>query len=404
MSRTVVLVGALDTKGEEFAYVRRLIEERGVGTLVVDFGVMGPPAFEPVVTRQAVMAAAGVDPRRLASGEHKDEAMRSMAAGLAVVVRQLYDEGRLDGILGMGGSSGTSIATAAMRALPVGLPKLMVSTLGGGDVTAFAGTRDIAFMPSVVDVAGLNRISRRILANAASAIAGMVQTDVSAGTDERPLVVASMFGNTTPAVDRARGRLEAAGYEVVVFHAVGSGGRAMEGLIADGLAAGVLDITTTELADEVCGGVMSAGPDRCLAASRAGVPAVLVPGCVDMANFGAPESVPGRYVGRTLYRWNPDTTLMRTTPEENRRIGEMLGAAASAATGPVSVVLPLRGVSMLDAEGREFWDPQADAACFEAIRRSARPDVPVIEVDVHVNDPAFADRAVQELLRMLRAD
>ena len=212
MSRTVVLVGALDTKGEEFAYVRRLIEERGVGTLVVDFGVMGPPAFEPVVTRQAVMAAAGVDPRRLASGEHKDEAMRSMAAGLAVVVRQLYDEGRLDGILGMGGSSGTSIATAAMRALPVGLPKLMVSTLGGGDVTAFAGTRDIAFMPSVVDVAGLNRISRRILANAASAIAGMVQTDVSAGTDERPLVVASMFGNTTPAVERARGRIEAAGY------------------------------------------------------------------------------------------------------------------------------------------------------------------------------------------------
>jgi uncharacterized protein (UPF0261 family) len=348
------------------------------------------------------MAAAGVDPRRLASGEHKDEAMRSMGAGLTVVVRRLYDEGRLDGILGMGGSSGTSIATAAMRQLPVGVPKLMVSTLGGGDVTAFTGTRDITFMPSVVDVAGLNRVSRRILANAAFAMAGMVQADVSVRTDARPLVVASMFGNTTPAVDRARAALESAGYEVVVFHAVGSGGRAMEALIADGQAAAVLDITTTELADEVCGGVMSAGPDRCLAASRAGVPAVLVPGCVDMANFGAPGTVPERYAGRTFYRWNPDTTLMRTTPEENRRIGEMLGAAASAAIGPVSVLLPLRGVSMLDAEGREFWDPAADRACFDAIRRTARPDVPVIEVDAHVNDPAFADRAVAELLRMLR--
>jgi uncharacterized protein (UPF0261 family) len=403
MSKTVVLVGALDTKGEEFAYVRRLIEERGVGTLMIDFGVMGAPAFEPDVSREAVMAAAEVDPRRLATGEHKDEAMRSMAAGLAVVVRQLYDEGRLDGVLGMGGSSGTSIATAAMRELPVGVPKLMVSTLGGGDVTAFAGTRDITFMPSVVDVAGLNRISRRVLANAAFAMAGMVQADVSAGIDDRPLVVASMFGNTTPAVDRARAALEAAGHEVVVFHAVGSGGRAMEALIADGQATAVLDITTTELADEVCGGVMSAGPDRCLAASRAGVPAVLVPGCVDMANFGAPETVPERYVGRTFYRWNPDTTLMRTTPDENQRIGEMLGAAASAATGPVSVLLPLRGVSMLDAAGREFWDPGADRACFDAIRGTVRPGVPVIEVDAHINDPGFADRAVEELLRMLRA-
>lgn len=401
MSKTVVLVGALDTKGEEFAHVRRLIEDRGLETLVVDFGVIGPPAFEPDVTRDEVIAAASGDPGRLASGQHKDQAMRSMGAGLAAVVRRLHDEGRLDGILGMGGSSGTSIATTAMRALPVGVPKLMVSTLGGGDVSAFAGTRDIMFMPSVVDIAGLNRISRRIFANAASAIAGMVLADAPAEAEARPLVVASMFGNTTPAVDRAREALEAAGYEVVVFHAVGSGGRAMEALIADGFVTASLDITTTELADEVCGGVMSAGPQRGLAASRAGIPAVLVPGCVDMANFGAPETIAEKYAGRTFYRWNPDTTLMRTTAEENHRIGEMLAAAASAATGPVSVLLPLRGVSMLDAEGREFWDPVADRACFDAIRATVRPDVPVIEVDAHVNDPAFADRAVEELLRML---
>jgi uncharacterized protein (UPF0261 family) len=401
MSKTVVLVGALDTKGVEFGHVRRLIEDHGLTTVVVDFGVMGPPAFEPDVTRDEVMAAAGGDPGRLASGEHKDEAMRSMGAGLAAVVRRLHGEGRLDGILGMGGSSGTSIATTAMRALSVGIPKLMVSTMGGGDVSAFAGTRDITFMPSIVDIAGLNRISRRIFANAAGAIAGMVLADVHGKADERPLVVASMFGNTTPAVDRAREALEAAGYEVVVFHAVGSGGRAMEGLITDGHAAASLDITTTELADEVCGGVMSAGPERCLAASRAGIPAVLVPGCVDMANFGAPQTIPEKYAGRTFYRWNPDTTLMRTGVDENRRIGEMLAAAANAATGPVSVLLPLGGVSMLDAEGREFWDPAADRACFEAIRGTVRPDVTVTEVHAHINDPALADRAVEELLRLL---
>ena len=401
MSKTVVLVGALDTKGEEFAHVRRLIEDRSLRTVVVDFGVMGPPAFEPDVTRDEVMAAAGGDPDRLSTGQHKDEAMRSMGDGLAAVVRRLHDEGRLDGILGMGGSSGTSIATTAMRALPIGVPKLMLSTLAGGDMSAFAGTRDITFMPSVVDIAGLNRISRRIFANAAGAIAGMVLADAPAEADARPLVVASMFGNTTPAVDRARQRLEAAGYEVVVFHAVGSGGRAMEALIADGFAAAAMDITTTEMADEVCGGVMSAGPERGLAASRAGIPAVLVPGCVDMANFGAPETIPNRYAGRTFYRWNPDTTLMRTTADENRRIGEMLAAAANAATGSVAILLPLRGVSMLDAEDREFWDPVADRACFDAIRETVRPDLPVIEVDAHINDPQFADRAADELLGML---
>jgi uncharacterized protein (UPF0261 family) len=402
MAKTVVLVGSLDTKGLEFAHVKRLIEERGLRTLVVDFGVIGPPAFKPDVGRAEVMAAADVEPARLASGRHKGEAMRAVAKGLAKVVRDLYDEGRLDGILGMGGSSGTSIATTAMRALPVGVPKLMLSTVGGGDVSAFVGTRDITFMPSVVDIAGLNRISRRTFANAAGAIAGMVLADGADAANTRPMVAATMFGNTTPAVDRARRRLEEAGYEVLVFHAVGSGGRAMEGLITDGLVAGALDITTTELADEVCGGVMSAGPERCLTASRAGIPVVLVPGCVDMANFWAPESVPERYAGRTLYRWNPDTTLMRTNVEENRRIGQMLAAAANAATGPAAMLLPLRGVSMLDAEGHEFWDPAADRACFDAIRTGVRAGVPVIEVDAHINDPAFADRAADVLLRMLQ--
>lgn len=404
MADTVVLAGALDTKGADFAFVKELIEGAGLATLVVDFGVMGKPAFAADVTREEVCAAGGGDLTHLASGGHKDEAMAAMARGLAAVVSRLHGEGRLDGIIGMGGSGGTSLATAAMRELPVGVPKMMVSTVGGGDVSAFAGTKDITFMPSVVDVAGLNRISRAIYANAAGAIAGMVRTRAGAApaANERPLLTASMFGNTTTAVEHARGILEAAGYEVLVFHATGSGGRTMEGLIADGYVSGSLDLTTTELADTVCGGVFDAGPERCLAASRAGVPAVVVPGCVDMANFGGPDTVPERYRGRLLYEWNPDVTLLRTNVEENRRIGEMIAAAVNAATAAVAVVVPLGGVSMLDSKGERFWDPAADRACFEAIRANLRAGIPLLEDEHNINDPEFSGRAAGLLLEMLQ--
>jgi uncharacterized protein (UPF0261 family) len=402
MTKTVVIAGALDTKGDEFALVKRLVEQAGLHTLVVDFGVMGQPAFAPDVTRQEVAAAANGDLAYLASGQHKDEAMRTMANGLAAVVRNLYDQGKLDGILGMGGSGGTSIATTAMRTLPVGVPKVMVSTLGGGDVSAFAGAKDITFMPSVVDVAGINRISRAIYANAAGAIAGMVQTKAPPGDAEKPLITASMFGNTTQAVDRARTLLEQNGYEVLVFHATGTGGRTMESLITDGYITGSLDMTTTELADYVCGGVLSAGPERCLAASRAGIPAVLAPGCVDMCNFGGIETVPEKYKGRNLYQWNPNITLMRTNVEENSQIGQLIAAGANAATAPVAILLPLKGVSMLDSPGNQFWDPEADGACYQAIKQNLRPDIPVQELDYNINDPQFADTVARTLLAMLR--
>ena len=404
MSGTVLLVGALDTKGVEYAFVKDLIEAAGLETLVVDFGVMGQPALEPDVSRAEVASAAGGDLAYLASGTHKDEAMRTMAQGLAAVVERLYGEGRFDGVLGMGGSGGTSIATAAMRTLPVGVPKLMVSTVGGGDVSAYAGSKDITFMPSVVDVAGINRLSRAIYANAAGAIAGMVQTEAEASEHERPLIAASMFGNTTAAVDHARGLLEAEGYEVLVFHATGSGGRTMEDLISDGYIAGCLDMTTTELADEICGGVFNAGPDRVQAAPRQGIPTVIVPGCVDMANFGGIETVPEHYRERTLYEWNPEVTLLRTNEEENRQMGAMLAAAANAGqAGKVSVLIPLGGVSMLDSEGDRFWDPDADTACFDALKNELRADIPLVESDANINDPEFAERAVALLLEMLRA-
>jgi uncharacterized protein (UPF0261 family) len=401
MGKTVVITGSLDTKGREFVYLKGLIEKEGLQTLVVDFGVMGEPAFAPDITRQEVAKAGGGDLNTLASGGHKDEAMRIMAAGLAVVVRQLFDDGKLDGIIGMGGGGGTSLSTSAMRTLPVGVPKVMVSTLGGGDVSAYVGTRDITFMPSIVDVAGINRISRAIYANAAGAIVGMVKMEKPKGDDDKVLVAASMFGNTTAAVDRARAALERRGYEVLVFHATGTGGRTMESLIADGFISACLDITTTELADEVCGGVLSAGPERCLAASRAGIPAVLVPGCVDMANFWGMDTVPNKYRSRKLYQWNPNITLLRTNVEENKRIGEMLAAAANAAIAPVVILLPLKGVSQLDSPGGDFWDPQADRACFEAIKKDLKPGIPVIEMDNNINDPEFADKAAQTLLDIL---
>lgn len=400
MSKTVVLVGSLDTKGTEFAFVKELIEQEGLETLVVDFGVMGDAAFAPDIGRNEVASAGGGDMARLAGGDHKDEAMQVMADGLAIVIRRLFEEGRVDGVLGMGGGGNTSIATAGMRTLPVGVPKIMVSTLGGGDVSSYSGTRDITFMPSIVDVAGINSISRQIYANAAGAIAGMVKMVQPAG-DEKPLITASMFGNTTEIVGRARETLEDAGYEVLVFHATGIGGQTMESLIADGFIEGSLDITTTELADYVCNGIFSAGAERCLAASRAGIPAVIVPGCVDMVNFWGIDKVPVEYRDRNLYKWNPNMTLMRTNVDENRQMGELIAAAANEATAPVTILLPLRGVSMLDSPGGRFWDPEADLACFEAIKENLRDDIPVIEMDNNINDHEFADRCAEVLLEMM---
>jgi uncharacterized protein (UPF0261 family) len=401
MKKTVVIAGALDTKGQEFLFVKKLIEKEGLDTLVVDFGVMGKPDFPPDVTREEVASKGGGNLAALASGQQKDTAMKVMAAGLKAVVVQLYADGKLDGIIGMGGSGGTSIATAAMRELPVGVPKVMVSTLGGGDVSAFSGSKDIVFIPSIVDVAGINSISQVIYANGAGAIAGMVKVERPEAISKKPLITASMFGNTTKCVDRARGILEAAGYEVLVFHATGTGGRTMESLITDGYIAASCDITTTELADHVCGGVLSAGPDRCMAAARKGIPAILVPGCVDMANFGSIDTVPEKYKGRNLYEWNPNITLLRTNVEENRKMGEMLAAAANASTGSVVIIIPLRGVSMLDSQGDRFWDPAADTACYNAIRQNLRPGIKVIESDHNINDPEFADLCANTLLDLL---
>jgi uncharacterized protein (UPF0261 family) len=402
MPKPIVIVGALDTKGTEFQFVRDLIQTNGLETIVVDFGVMGDPPFTPDVSSDEVARAGGSSLAELRAKADKTLAMRTMSTGLAKVVTDLHAAERLGGILGMGGGGGTSIATAAMRGLPTGLPKLMVSTMAAGDVASYVGTRDITMMPSVVDVAGINSISGRIYANAAAAMMGMVRQATEVATiEEKPLITASMFGNTTPCVNHARELLEGKGYEVLVFHATGTGGRTMEGLIADGYITANLDLTTTELADEVCGGILSAGPDRLMAAARAGIPSVLAPGCVDMANFGARADVPQKYQSRLLYEWNPNVTLLRTNIEENRTMGEMIARAANASTGPVAVLIPMRGVSQLDSPDGAFWDPQADEACFAAMKENLRADISIVEMDNNINDPEFAEKAVTLLLDML---
>jgi uncharacterized protein (UPF0261 family) len=389
---TVVLAGTLDTKGHEYAYVRDRLRERGVDVILVDAGVLGAPLVEPDLTREAVASAAGVELADLVGAADRGRAIEAMARGLGVVVRQLHEAGNLDAILGLGGSGGSSLIAAAMRELPIGVPKLLVSTVAAGDTRPYVGTVDLTMMHSVVDIAGINQISERILTNAAAAAAAMAEVNAAfrptaAG---KPMIGATMFGVTTPCVTTARERLEELGYEVLVFHATGAGGQSMERLMRDGYITAALDITTTELADDLVGGVFSAGPERMDAAGEMGIPQVVSLGALDMVNFGPSETVPERFADRLLYKHNPTITLMRTTPEENAELGKRLATKLNAARGPVILFIPLRGISLIATEGQVFYDPEADTALLDAIRANIDAHVDVREMDTDINDPAFA--------------
>jgi uncharacterized protein (UPF0261 family) len=386
---TVVLLGTLDTKGIEYAFLRERLRERGVEVLVVDAGIHEPVGIEPDISRQEVAHAGGADVEELAAAGDRGAAVTAMAAGAEQVVLRLHAEGKLAGILALGGSGGSSLATRAMRALPVGVPKLMVSTVASGDTRAYVGAVDVTMMYSVVDISGVNRVSARIMANAAGAIAGMVEATVPE-LEAKPLIGATMFGVTTPCVTRARERLEELGYEVLVFHATGAGGESLEALARGGFLAGVLDTTTTELADRLVGGVFPAGPDRLEAAGAARVPQVVSLGALDMVNFGPRETVPPQFEGRNLYVHNPTVTLMRTTPAECAELGRTIGRKLSGAQGPTVLFMPLKGVSMIAVEGQAFYDADADAALFAALRETLADSVEVHEVDTDINDPEFA--------------
>jgi uncharacterized protein (UPF0261 family) len=404
----VILIGTLDTKGTEIRFVRDLLRQAGVGTNVLDAGVLQPPPFPPEITREQVYEAAGTTLPVVQKANDRGRAIEFAARGASRIVVELSAQGEVAGVLGLGGSAGTTIATAAMRALPFGIPKLMVSTLASGQVKPFVGVRDILMMHSVVDISGLNRISRTVLTNAAHAMAGMVRPHAAgpapqSSTPARGLITATMFGVTTPCVEAARRIMEQNNYEVLVFHATGTGGLTMESFIADDLIQGVLDLTTTELADELVGGILSAGRDRLTAAALRGIPQVISLGALDMVNFGPPDTVPEKFRGRRFYQHNPNVTLMRTTPEENDLLGKEIAQKASASRGPTKVLVPLRGVSAIDREGQPFWWPEADQALFQSLRNWMSPHVNLVELPLHINDPAFAEAAAGALLTTIPA-
>jgi uncharacterized protein (UPF0261 family) len=400
----VALVGTLDTKGPDLAFLAGRLRAAGADVIVVDAGTGDPAGLAPDIDGEAVAVAAGTSRAALRAAGDRGRAVTEMGRGAALVIADLVAQGRVGGVLSAGGSGGSSIAAQVFAALPVGLPKLLVSTMAAGDVSPYVGAKDVCVMYSVVDVSGINRISRLILGNAAAAMAGMVASRERVAPDpgERPLVAASMFGVTTPAVETARARLTELGYEVLVFHATGAGGRALEALAEGRLLSGVLDLTTTELADDLVGGVLSAGPERLTAAGAAGLPQVIAPGALDMVNFGPPATVPAEFTGRLFYEHNPTVTLMRTTAEEMAELGARVGRKAADARGATEVFWPDHGVSALDAEGQPFANPAADEACREALDRElTAAGLTLHRMDAHINDPVFATTMAERLHQMI---
>jgi uncharacterized protein (UPF0261 family) len=399
---TVVLIGTLDTKGDEYAYLAARVREHGCDVLLVDAGVLGEPRLAADVSRAEVAAAAGADISALAAAGDRGAAVETMARGAAVVLKRLHAEGRLDAVGALGGSGGSSLATHAMRQLPVGVPKLMVSTVASGDTRPYVGAVDVTMTYSVVDIAGINQVSARVLANAAGALAGMARASLPPLGEARPLVAASMFGVTTACVTKARERLAELGYEVLVFHQTGVGGESMEALMKGGFVAASLDVTTTELCDELVGGVFPAVPDRLEVAGSLGIPQVVSLGALDMVNFGPRDTVPPQFANRNLYVHNPTVTLMRTTPEECAELGRRIARKLNAATGPTALFVPLRGVSAIAVEGAPFHDPEADEALFEALREHLEPGVEAHWLDLDVNDERFALAMADRLHELTR--
>ena len=396
--KTIAVLGTLDSKGHEHQFVADIIRKLGHTPLLIDLGSGDDPQVTPDITRFQVAEAAGLNLQPILDRKDRGECVTAISQAAPVLLAKLAAEEKIHGVISLGGGGGTALGTAAMRALPVGFPKLMVSTLASGNTAHYVGTKDITMMPSIVDVAGLNSISKTIFTRAAHAICGMVEAEINQ-SDSKPLIVASMFGNTTDCINIAAKVLEDAGYEVLIFHATGTGGKTMESLIASGMVAGVLDITTTEWADELVGATLSAGPTRLDAMTKAKVPAVVAPGCLDMANYGEKETVPEKFADRTFYIHNPQVTLMRTNAEECAELGKILAEKANANPAPTAILNPLKTVSVISAEGQPFHDPEADAALFSAIHEHAK--VEVINYEEEINSEVFAKAAAHKLLELI---
>jgi uncharacterized protein (UPF0261 family) len=408
MTKTVVVAGAFDTKAPEYKFLIDLIKQNGHQVVSANTGVMGSTdMFDVDIPAEKIAQAGGTDLNTLRTAKDRGKAISVMSDGLAVVLKDLYAKRKFDGVIGMGGTAGTNVVTSGLRGLPYGLPKICVSTVSQGDVSPYVGISDIIMFPSLTDISGINPLSKRVISNAVGALLGMMEVKKDVVSKKgKPTVAASMFGNTTPCIDACREELNGEGYDVLVFHATGAGGKTMEKLVDEGLIQGVLDITTTEWADTICGGVFDAGPTRLDAPGKLGLPHLIAPGCIDMCNFGNPDTIPAKYKDRLFYKWNPQVTLMRTTAEENRRMGEVFAEKANASKGKVAFIIPMRGYSMLDSinekgEKQLFWDPAADQAFVDGLKSKLNPSITVIEVDANVNDPVFSKKATEVFLEML---
>lgn len=402
MPKKLVIVGTLDTKGVEFKFIRDIANREGVQTLVINTGIVGEPYFKPDYSSEQVAEYAGETLEALRQKADRGYAINAIMQGAAKLVLELYAQGKVAGIISLGGSAGTTIAAHVMQALPIGLPKLIVSTVASGDTRPYVKEKDITMMYSVVDISGINSISNKILTNATYAILGMLKAKYQELKTKKPLIAASMFGVTTPCVTVARDYLENKGYEVLVFHATGAGGMAMESLIQAGFIKGVLDVTTTELADELVGGVLTAGPERLEMAAKKGIPQVVSVGALDMVNFGPIETVPEKFQGRNLYKHNATITLMRTTLEENQALGKIIAEKLNKTTGKTAVYLPLKGVSLIDTAGQVFYGPQEDQMLFTTLKNNLNLDlVEVQELDMEINDPEFALAMAKKLVAMI---
>lgn len=401
-NHTVVMVGCFDTKGADFEYMYTCLVSKGVEVITINTGVMGTTNLFPVNFRaEKVALNAGAELSKIREGNDRGLALELMGKGAESIIADLVGEGKVDGIIGMGGGGGTFVTLKAMNAVPFGIPKICISTLATKDLSKKVGDKDVVLIPSIVDVAGLNNISRVIISQAAGALYGMMETTIQKDDTSKGSIAISVFGNTTIAADACIQVLKSKGYDVLAFHAVGTGGATMEALTSDGVFDAILDLTTTELADELCGGICSSGPERLTAAGQLGIPQVVVPGCIDMVNFGTLSTVPEKYKNRHLFGWAPDVTLMRTNVEENTILGKIIADKINIAKGPVTVLLPLGGLSKVGGEGEVFHDPKIDEVLFDSIRKNVNKSVKIVEVNTNINTSFFAEYAVKELLELI---
>jgi len=400
ISKTVAVIGSFDSKGPEYDFLIAQIKSQGFSVVEIDFGVLDDSNEDLRCTNEEVASEAGYSLEDVRALGDRGKALEVMTIGAKKLLRNLHDRDEIHACIGMGGGGGTAVISSAMQELPIGLPKLILSTVASGDVSPYVGVKDITMMYSVVDIAGLNRISKTVIQNAAMAICGMLHS-IPIENESRKLIATSMFGVTTKCVTRAREALERSGYEVIVFHATGSGGRSMEALIESGYFSGVLDITTTEWCDELVGGVLSAGPNRLEAASSTGIPQVVSLGALDMVNFWAMDTIPSKFDDRLFHIHNSNVTLMRVSPDEAEKLGRIIAQKLSRATGPTKLLVPLKGVSELDKEEGPFYDPEANKRMFSAIRDHLDSHVELVEVDAHINDDKFADELASALISLL---